>query len=83
MKDNHNGTFKITWSLYPTTPAGYGYDASVTGPLGTVTNLAPTRAEKLATYTPTDGPGKYKVKVRIRNKTTGQATAFAMKSFTG
>ena len=82
VKNNHNGTYKITWSLYATTPAGYGYDATVVGPLGTVTNVAPTRAEKFTTYTPTDGPGKYKVKVRIRNKPTGQATAFATKSFT-
>jgi hypothetical protein len=82
VKNKHDGTYKITWSLYGTTPAGYGYDVTVTGPLGTVTNVTPTRTEKSTTYTPTDGPGKYKVKARIRDKPAGLATGFATKKFT-
>ncbi len=82
VKKNHDGTFTLTWSLYATTPAGYGYDATVKGPLGTVTNVAPTRAEKSAVFAATDGPGKYTLKVRIRNKATGHANGFMSKKFT-
>jgi hypothetical protein len=78
---NGDGTFTITWSKYTTTPSGYGYDVTVTGPLGTVTNLAPTRAEESTTYTPTDGSGSYIIKARIRNNTTFRGTNYASKTF--
>ena len=82
VKKGKKGTYTITWSLYGATPAGYGYDVTVTGPKGTVTLLTPTRAEKTAVYTPTDGKGKYTVKARIRNNTTKRGTGYASAKFT-
>jgi hypothetical protein len=81
-KESSTGTYLITWATYSAPPPGYGYDVTLTGPLGTVTTLTPTRAEKTATFSPTDGAGNYTIKARIFNNSTSKGSGYQTSTLT-